>query len=33
MQSFGLLVGMAAKDVPLYYIIHIRPVVFLLEQF
>jgi len=31
MQSFSLLVGIAARDIPLYYIMYIRPVVFLLE--
>ena len=33
MQSFSLLVGIAARDVSLYYIIYIQLVVFLLEQF
>ena len=33
MQSFGSSAGMAAGDVPLYHIMYVRPVVFLLEQF
>jgi len=31
MQSFSLLADVAARDVPLYYIIYIWPVVLLLE--
>ena len=33
MRGFSLLADMAARDVPLCYIIYIRPIVFLLEQF
>ena len=33
MQSFSLLVGIVARDIPSYYIMHIWLIVLLLEEF